>query len=263
MIQPRSTSLGMLAVLCIVVVASAPGADGGPPTTATWQLAFSDDFDGIAINPEKWMTPWSHADRTQNWRNVGWSWELMDDDNVQVANGSCKILAQKEGDSWKSGVIQTCPTFQQKYGFFEARLKVARGFGYLSAFWLACDNAWPPEIDIVETLGHEPQKAYMTTHYTKDNASYQSTVIGPDLSADFHIYSVEWDEQQIVYRLDQKEVGRHQNTAGFLSIPMFMLLNIHIGNSWAGHPTDTAAAAMEIDWVRAWRKTADGDTTPP
>jgi beta-glucanase (GH16 family) len=257
--NPRPFSARILPLLALAGCAALLGAADGPPASSTWELVFSDDFNGTALDPSKWMTPWSSSNRADNWRNVGWSWEWMDDDNVEVTGGLCRIHAQKEGTSWKSGVIQTAPTFQQTYGYCEARIKVATGYGYLSAFWMACENTWPPEIDMVEVLGKEPTIAHMTTHDHPNNTSSQANAwTGPDLSQAFHTYGCEWNAQNIIYYIDGIERARHVNTNGFLSLPMFLICNVHIGNSWAGYPTDTPPGVMEIDWVRAYRRTGTG-----
>ena len=50
--------------------------------------------------------------------------------------------------------------FAQRYGHFEFRAKLPRGRGLWTSLWLLpADNTWPPEIDVVEMLGHRPGRS--------------------------------------------------------------------------------------------------------
>ncbi len=225
--------------------------------TGTWNLTFCDEFSGTAVDQNKWSVNWGNG-KGDSWTKVSWSQEIMSTENLQFpGDGALHVVAEQRNGTWYSGAVQTSATFTQTYGAYEARLKTAPGFGYLSAFWLASDGTWPPEIDIDETLGKEPNTAYYHTHYNANNDSHADTFTGSDLTADFHTYGVSWDVTNIRFYFDGQLKATHANTdtgdGHACKLPMFILLNIHIGNDWAGHPTSTPRGDMVVDYVRAWK----------
>lgn len=98
-----------------------------------------------------------------------------------------------------------------KYGRFEARLKVTKGQGFLPAFWMMPTQEdlygqWPKcgEIDIMEVLGSETNKAYATIHYGEPHTEQQGykKSTGLDYSESFHIYACEWEPGEIRFYID-------------------------------------------------------------
>lgn len=98
-----------------------------------------------------------------------------------------------------------------KYGRFEARLKVPKGQGFLPAFWMMPTQEdlygqWSKcgEIDIMEVLGSETNKAYATIHYGEPHTEQQGykKSTGLDYSESFHIYACEWEPGEIRFYID-------------------------------------------------------------
>lgn len=244
------------------------------PPGSGWAQTFNDDFNGNALDRTKWITTWSGGNR-----NVGWSQELMDDNNVTVSNGQLHIRQYiNSSGSNRAGVVSTYdkanangPKWEQKYGFFEGRIKMNRHNGNLNAFWMANKDTWPPEIDIVEQLGASPNEAHLTQHWydsaaTDNNASDMSHITGPDFSADWHTFGMYWSPTTMIWYIDGIEKKRMPNrmaTSSKGDLPQFLMANIHSGNSWAGYPdlNDKNPYYMDLDYVRAWNKT-DWSVTP-
>ena len=155
------------------------------------------------------------------------------------------------GYGYTSGLITSQPSFAQTYGYFEARVKLPRGKGLWPAVWLLpADQTWPPEIDIMESVG-DPSKAYVTIH-TK---AYPTQGVEVHPSGDgFHTFAVAWDANQIVSYLDGAETSRAP-TPPDMHKPMYFLLNLAIGGDWAGPPDSGTnfPAAFSVDYVRAYR----------
>ena len=128
------------------------------------------------------------------------------------------------------------------------------------AFWLLPDPlGWPPEIDVLEVLGHEPDKIYLTHHFRDDqrkHASSGGSWKGPDFSANFHEFAVEWSPEQIVWFVDGQERFRSKKTIP--RVKMYMLVNLAVGGDWPGAPDEKTQfpAAFEVDYVRVY------DTAP-
>jgi beta-glucanase (GH16 family) len=160
---------------------------------------------------------------------------------------------------YTSGLITTRGTLAQQYGVFEIRARIPKGRGLWTSVWLLpAAGGWPPEIDILEILGHQTDTLVTTWH---SNASGQHTMGPtatkvPDASADFHVYALDWNEDQIRWYFDGSEVARAPTPAD-LHTPMYLLINLAVGGYWPGTPDSSTAfpAALAIDWVRVYKRT--------
>lgn len=155
------------------------------------------------------------------------------------------------GYGYTSGLITTQPSFSQTYGYFEMRAKLPRGKGVWPAFWLLpADLSWPPEIDVMESIG-DPGEVYAAAHSNADNTPSTKTEISPDA---FHTFAVSWDRRSIVWYFDGREVKR-QPTPSDMHKPMYMLANVAVGGDWPGAPDASTPfpARMSIDYIRAYR----------
>ncbi|MBP5234342.1 MAG: family 16 glycosylhydrolase, partial [Planctomycetes bacterium] len=148
-----------------------------PPVPGNWKMTFEDNFDGKEIDRAKWVFPaddLSVPDPDGNCnRSIISIWDklsLNTANNVLAGDGhmtlrvtkmqdpqaEAKKLAEKLfGDKigeraeevkkmqqrrYLSTVITTFDRFAQKYGYFEARMKLADGLGMWPAFWLMPDR---------------------------------------------------------------------------------------------------------------------------
>jgi beta-glucanase (GH16 family) len=163
------------------------------------------------------------------------------------------------GYRYTSGWLSTLDTFTQKYGYFEARMRVPKGKSFWSAFWLMIPDAWPPEIDVMEVLGRETDRLHVNVH-TEETGEHEQVPYAyrtADLSRDFHVYGAEWGPKDIVFYLDDREIYRTR-TPRDLHEPGYLILNLALGGSWAKDPdlSTPFPAHLEIDWVRVWRREA-------
>jgi beta-glucanase (GH16 family) len=247
-----------LLILASLSVFPASGATEKPERPG-WKLTFSDDFDGNALDLKKWnpVDPWGR-ERNQEL-------QAYVTNAFAVSNGILRVQAEKVGAfyagkprAYTSGMMTTYGKFSQQHGRFEIRCRVPKGKGMWPAFWLLPDPLeWPPEIDVLEVLGHEPGKVYMTHHFRNQQhepKSHGGAWIGPDFSAGFHEFAVEWSPERIVWFVDGVERYRSEN-----SIPqgkMYMLVNLAVGGKWPGAPDANTPlpGAFEVDYVRAYER---------
>lgn len=161
------------------------------------------------------------------------------------------VEPQTPNRSCLSGLITTQPSFSQTYGYFEMRAQLPEGKGLWPAFWmLPEDQSWPPEIDVVESIG-DPSHVYMTAHSNVANTVAIEAHIAPNA---FHIFAVSWDPRHLIWYIDGIEAGRVP-TPGDLHKPMYLLANLAVGASWPGVPDTTSRlpARLMIDYIRAYR----------
>src|SRR5262249_52751508 len=150
----------------------------------------------------------------------------------------------------------TYQKFSQQYGRFEIRCRVPKGKGMWPAFWLLPEPlGWPPEIDVLETLGHQPSKIYMTHHFLDEQKKHKSdggSWVGPDFSAGFHEFAVEWSPEAIGWFVDGVE--RFRSEKFIPKTKMYLLVNLAVGGEWPGAPDGKTEfpAAFELDYVRVY-----------
>ena len=219
--------------------------------------------------------------------NSNWSW-YGGTKAVIEGSGSAAPGGSSSGQrEITSGRITTQNKHDFTYGRFEARARVPQGQGYLPAFWLmATDEGlygqWPKcgEIDIMEVMGQNLSTSYHTIHYGysagtghKENQGRNSFAEG-NLADEFHDYALEWDPGKITWFVDGKEVystsdwytGTDDDNQVTYPAPFdqdfYIILNLAVGGSWVGYPTDDVYAQMndqsyEIDYVRVYQKSAE------
>jgi beta-glucanase (GH16 family) len=108
--------------------------------------------------------------------------------------------------------------FKQKFGFFEARMKIANATGINNAFWLVTEDGF--EIDIAEV--HYPGTVRTTLHNHNDYQPIQgdnnwskgkSDSVGfnnkfsDDLSESYHDYGVLWTPKEIIFEVDGEPIN--------------------------------------------------------
>jgi beta-glucanase (GH16 family) len=108
------------------------------------------------------------------------------------------------------------------------------------------------EIDIMELLGNDPSKVFLTNHDWTNPATHQldqCTATG-DFAGAWHVFAAEVTDQAITWYVDGAQ--RCQSTRGIPGTPLYLLLNTALGGSWPGNPDGTTLFPQyhDIDWVR-------------
>ncbi len=189
-------------------------------------------------------------------------------DPFQVSDGALTISAAPaapdiqgsiEGQTYTSGMINTYHSFSQTYGYFEIRAQLPAAHGMWPAFWmLPADGSWPPELDVMEMVGGDPNTLRNTVHsqvsgsQRVDATHYldEANVAVPDMTSGFHTYGVDWEPDTITWYYDGHPTFQAATPAD-LNKPMYLIANLAVGGAWAGDP-DAASAQMTIDYIRAY-----------
>ena len=241
----------------------------GPPTDQEWTLTFNDEFFGDSLD---WSI-WSSDNRSPS-NLLGGRWP----ENAIVKDGNLSLVTLRErgnrGDKeWSTGSVWVrSSVFAQKYGYWEARYKIANSPNINNAFWTyvnwvenvhstgAKDHHF--EIDINE--GRYPNVVATTLHndtlgkrVSTSNKYYSEY----DLSQDFHTYAIEWDEAEIKYYFDGMVIFTIPNqNIDELQFPILSsALNIADGSLPETDYLETymANTAQVIDYVRVWQRPDD------
>lgn len=249
-----------------------PVANTGYSTPTSYPgktLVWSDEFSGNSINTNFWTMEqggngWGNAelqnytDRTQN---------------AFVSNGNLIIEARKEnynGNNYTSARMITKNKKTFKFGRIDIRAKTPKGKGIWPALWMLGNNIdavnWPAcgEIDILELLGHEPNKIYGTLHWGVNANTHQSkgtNYVLPSGSFDqeFHVYSVLWELDQMNIYIDDKlffTATKNDISGNYpFNSDFFFIFNIAVGGNWPGSPDNTTSfpQRLVVDYVRVFQ----------
>ncbi|MEM7431879.1 MAG: family 16 glycosylhydrolase [Pseudomonadota bacterium] len=244
----------------------------------TLTLVWSDEFDGAGLDPETWF--FATGDGAEVGLPSGWGNNELQyylPDNAQLENGVLKITAKREtieGFGYTSARINTSDRFAFQYGRIEASIKLPGGQGLWPAFWMLSQDSpygsWAAtgEIDVVEAVnldGTNDNEIFATIHYGGEFPANTSSSVtytpGPDVTDDFHVYAIEWDETEIRWYFDGDLYAVQNNwfsTAAPYPAPFdqpfHILLNLAVGGNFPGFSIDNDVfpATMEVDWVRVY-----------
>lgn len=258
----RKCTVGVLGAVSVMAVLLNPTDVRAKPPGSGWALTFSDNFNGKALDTKKWNTCyWWGPTGCTNGGNKELQWYQPDD--IIVQNGTLRLRARKRnvnGYSYTSGMISSHDKYAFKYGYAEMRAKLPKGRGLWPAFWLLPQrrNVWPPEIDVFEFLGHEPNRLHMTLHYASSRGNDYSATnwAGPNLSDAYHTFAVQWEPKRIIWYVDGIERKRYEVAANIPAQPMYMLAGLAVGAAWTNTPPDATTplpSYYDIDYIRVWR----------
>ena len=167
------------------------------------------------------------------------------------------------GYSYTSGALTSQGEFSQKYGYFEMRAQVPEGKGLWPAFWLLNDNEnWPPELDVMETIGSEMNKVHQTIHSDYGNKG-KTTYFDSNISDAYHTFGMDWTKENITFYIDGKATSTMATPADLHS-SMYLVMNMAVGGSWPGSPDGSTFknATYNIDYVRVYQHGGSGGVLP-
>jgi beta-glucanase (GH16 family) len=177
-----------------------------------------------------------------------------------VANGVLAMKVDRRSNGWYGDNIDTRTTFSQKYGYFEARIKVPKGPGLWPAFWTyGAPNGSAAEIDTMEICanplgtngGNDAHELHNTVHWA-GGATTTGRYYTVDLSLAYHVYAVDWRANAIRFYLDGVLTWTYSDTSRIPTVALPIVLNLGVGGQWCGPPSSTTpdGATMLVDWVR-------------
>lgn len=247
------------------------------PVPEGYELVWNDEFSGSEIDASKW----EHEVNAAGGGNNELQYYTDRRVNSFVENGALVIQALKEQytgpegtRSYTSARLRTMKKGDWKYGRFSIRAKLPYGQGLWPAIWMLPTDwkygGWAAsgEIDIMELVGHEPNKVLGTLHYggvypnnTHSGDSY--TLPEGDFSQDFHVFTIDWDTTQFRWYVDdifyQSQTSWYSENGPYPApFDQFfhILLNVAVGGNLPGNPDESTIfpQRMYVDYVRVFKK---------
>lgn len=244
-----------------------------PTSYAGYTLAWANEFNSGGLD----ATAWSNQDGDGCPSLCGWGNNELEyytgrPQNLFFQDGKLIIEANKEQygtRAYTSSKIITAGKKTFKYGRIDIRAKLPKGKGIWPAFWMMPQASvygnWPTsgEIDIMEMVGHEPNKTHGTIHYGPGPASTQisrsTTIPNGTLADEFHVYSLEWKQDQIRWLLDGQVFSTvvKADLNGVLypfNEEFFLIFNLAVGGNWPGAPDASTYFPqwLIVDYVRVY-----------
>ena len=247
------------------------------PEPEGWELVWHDEFNGDAVD----LTKWEYEVNADGGGNNELQYYTDRSQNSGVLDSVLVIQALKETYTGPEGTrqytsarLRTKYKGDWKYGRFDIRAKLPYGKGLWPAIWMLPTDwvygGWAAsgEIDIMELIGHEPQKVYGTLHYggafpNNVHSGDSYTLPVGNFSTDFHIFTLEWDSTQIRWYVDgtfYQMQNSWYSTGGEYPAPFdqrfHLILNVAVGGNWPGNPDNSTVfpQRMEVDYVRVYRR---------
>ena len=228
-----------------------------------WDLTFDEKFNNGKLDESRWMTQnyWGEVSMNEPY--------AMEDDksfptsggNIEFYDNKARIVtkAQKaEGLVWRSeqgfvredfdftsGLISTAKSFKQKYGVFNAKVKMAAG-SVAQAFWMVSETMLP-HIDVARFENGKLYSNYFWGGGSSPHKSLSKTG-GTRYADEYFIYTLEWTPNKLTWKINGK-VFKTQ-TAGVPQEEMHINFSSNLKKDAS---EDGLPSAMEIDWVRVYK----------
>jgi beta-glucanase (GH16 family) len=228
-----------------------------------WDLTFDEKFNEGKLDLSKWRTQNIWGEKSMNEPYA------MEDDksfptngaNIEFYDNKARIVtkaAKAEGLVWRteqgfvrevfdytSGLITTATSFKQKYGVFNAKIKMS-GNSVAQAFWMVSDTM-VPHIDVARFENGKLYSNYFWGNGSTPNKSLSKTG-GAKYADEYFIYTLEWTPNKLTWKINGK-VFKTQ-TSGVPQEEMYINFssNLKKDSDDSGLPS-----AMEIDWVRVYK----------
>ncbi len=225
-------------------------------------LKWNDEFNSTEVNEIRWNVENSESETNSNL--------VYASQNTAVSNGAVTLSAGASSDAsydYSSAKMTTKDKLNIKYGKIETRIKMSTTSGVIPKFTMMPQSnvygEYPLSGQINLCYGDSSDSSivgggivYEQFYLAKeDNFSYE---FDSGTTADYHIYSCEWTENEIIFSIDGVVVESYSNskwkTSGDLTSEtapfdedFYFALELEADDTYAG-----ANAQMTVDYVRVY-----------
>eukprot|EP00898_Chlorokybus_atmophyticus_P008523 jgi/Chlat1/8672/Chrsp88S08060 len=307
-------SWGSLAgLICTALGAAVDSSSPAPGGGCPWQLVWSDEFGSGSLDRSKW----TYEVNCDGGGNQELQCYTDSPNNVFVDKDNGVLVIRPIRESYTNGSgVQSDYTSGRihsdynsaswTYGRIAIRALLPHADGLWPAIWMLPTKqvygAWAAsgEIDIMEMRGNEPGFVQGTLWYGDVYPYVTSVGAGPtafhcvnDFSKDFHVFALEWGQDQMTWSVDNvifytESLARSFYNSGFQQDPsvsyppknpygsqfgapfneaFHLLLNVAVGGKFltdAQQPTQSTTwpqPDMIVDYVRVYQRSDEGTSS--
>jgi beta-glucanase (GH16 family) len=241
------------------------GFEGVPD--CTFSLDFSDEFSVNTIDSRKWEINFSDRSRAPRpgLKITDWRWKP---ENVSVGNGNLQLAVVKTGaTTMTTGGIFSYQKYLKKYGYFEARVKIAEAAkGTHTAFWMNWQNGNVidgtandgAEIDIFESawLENYTKAVLHIDGYGEKTQANTKRYETPGIHSGYHTYGLHWTKDFLKIYYDGVLKVTYNEPKWLVHVPEYLWLSDGAsfgfnGENFASQPLGELTRAY-FDYVRVW-----------
>lgn len=222
------------------------------------KLTFEDDFDGVAMDKNKWMFGYY-------WGNVLGSGvysleterQAFEPRNIVVGDSALSLITKQEpskGKMWNkqigfvnadfeytSAVVNTGNSMRQKFGRFDFKVKMQLDKPVTHNIWMVGEKS-APQINVMNFGSNGKQ---FTVGLATDKGIKSFLVDGADFTKGYYILSLIWKADRIAWLVNGVEVA--SVTSSVPQEQMYVVMSSNITEQG-----DTNGSAMSIDWVKCY-----------
>jgi beta-glucanase (GH16 family) len=259
-----------------------------PPVEGDWVKTLDDEFDGTKLDSSIWsIYGENYYDKVTHWSK----------EDVIVGGGVVRLRYEKKlgfgnddpkrpRSDYAAGYLQTYDKWTQRYGYFEARMKLPKAPGLWPAFWMMPDRGQRGanqgarqdtanggmEFDIMEHLTRwGPNRYNISMHYDGYGVTHKSVgsdkiYVQPDKDG-FITSGLLWTPGSAIFYCNGHEVLRWEDSR-ISNVPSYLLFTIPSGG-WDNNSLEDFQLPDDfvIDYVRVWQRKdlaspADGKKAP-
>jgi beta-glucanase (GH16 family) len=264
----------LLVIPCLLIAS--------PPADKGYVLAWSDEFNGSALDTTAWSFDTSIISETADRF-------FTNGQNFTIENGAGVLWAKKERhrfNNYTSCYINTWGKKEFTYGYIEARIKPPHGTGLWPQFWTLgstyfTGTPWPEcgELAVYGqrsgpqlyngTPGDNCYNVMCVFKSVSGGISYNSFQLNYTecLCNDYHLYAVEWDSLGIKYFFDGNKffeydtINTRYNFTAFHN-PHYLIIDLEFQSVYS-MDTSIFPQKMYVDYVRVYQKGGVKTVNPP
>jgi len=271
--KPFAMKFALIAIVCFIMIHVNVKAQ-----YRYNKIVWQDEFNFEGSMPD--TTKWSYDNGNGCPNLCGWGnnelqyYTTARQENAHLKGGNLIIEARRESFdvyNYTSARMVTKNKGDWKYGRVEVRAKIPTGRGIWPAVWMLPTKweygSWPHsgEIDIMENVGYWPDSLFGTVHTGAYNGMINTqrsqSINIKELHNNFHVYAMEWTEEEISFWVDDKRYhtfkNEHKNSETWPFDKEFhLVMNVAVGGNWGGkYGVDDAIfpQRMEVDYVRVYQ----------
>jgi beta-glucanase (GH16 family) len=234
-------------------------------------LLWHDEFEGAANTApdgSKWeYVTWGPSGGVNNERQQYTSSldnVFLDGEGHLVIRALRTAVSNAQAAQYTSGRINTKSNFWFKTGRMEVRAKLPAGIGsFPGIITMGTEGGWPQcgELALVEQYGQDKDWFYASAYADNGSESGNKRNVRYDFantttaSSEFHVYSVDWYSDHLVFQVDGDEILRtsYGTSSPFYTTPEYIVLDVAVGGTMGG-TIDPEGFPMDmvVDYVRVY-----------
>lgn len=242
----------------------------GASSYSGYSLVWEEEFTGSTLNADNWT--YEIGTGNNGWGNN--ELQYYREQNTNLFGGNLVIEAKQQNfgsRNYTSSRLVTLGKQEFQYGRMDIRAALPKGQGIWPAIWMLGSNfnqvGWPAcgEIDIMELVGHQPNRVHGTVHYGVDFNQHQyrgeSITLSEGVFADeFHLFTIIWEEDHIEWLVDDVPFfefnrGDTGNQPWPFNDDFFFIINLAVGGNWPGSPNASTEFPqyLFVDYIRVFQ----------